>query len=197
MAVSKTVPALAKVEAKTAAEICGALKLSQPAGKLLDPRVSPAEFLARLNETGMTQDAVGFLAYALPKREAVWWACQCVREAGPDSGDPAKAALLAAAHWVADPSEQHRRAAHLAAEQAESTPESFVAFGAFFSGGSMAPPGAPEVPPAKDLTACMTMNAVLIAAVAKEPQKAPQRYQRFVEIGIQTANQPLPSGKGA
>jgi hypothetical protein len=197
MADSKTVQALAKVEAKTAAEICGALKLSPPAQKLLDPQVSPAEFLARLGETGMTQDAVGFLAYALPKREAVWWACQCVREAGLDSSDNAKAALLAAAHWVADPSENHRRAAHAAAERAESAPESFVALGAFFSGGSMAPPEAPEVKPAEDLTPCMVMNAVLMAAVVKEPEKAPQKYRRFVELGIQSANQPLPTGKGA
>ena len=195
MGVSKTVQALAKVEAKTAAEICGALKLSPPARQLLDPQVSPADFLARLSEAGMAEDAVGFLAYALPKREAVWWACQCVREAGLDSGDAAKAALLAAAHWAADPSENHRRAAHAAAETAES-PESFVAFGAFFSGGSMAPPEAPEVPPAKELTALMIMNAVLVAAVVKEPQNAPQKYRRFIELGIQTANQPLPTGKG-
>jgi hypothetical protein len=197
MAESRTVQPLAKVEAKTAAEICGPLKLSQPAGKLLDARVSPAEFVARLSESGLLQDAVGFLSYALPKREAVWWACQCIREAGIDSSPEAKAALLASAHWVADPSEDHRRAAQAAAEQAESTPESFVALGVFFSGGSMAPPQAPEVKPAEDLTACMVMNAVMIAAVIKEPQNAPQKYRRFVELGVQTANQPLPAGKGA
>jgi hypothetical protein len=197
MADSKTVQALAKVEAKTAAEICGALELSQPARQLLDPQVSPAEFLARLSETGMAQDAVGFLSHALPKREAVWWACQCIREAGLDSSDAAKAALLAAAHWVADPSEDRRRAAHASAQQAEATPESFAALGAFFSGGSIAPPDAPEVKPASDLTPRMITGAVLLAAVSKEPEKAPQKYQRFVEIGIQTANQPLPSGKGA
>jgi hypothetical protein len=43
----------------------------------------------------------------------------------------------------------------------------------------------------------MVMNAVLMAAVVKEPEKAPQKYRRFVELGIQSANQPLPTGKGA
>jgi hypothetical protein len=145
----------------------------------------------------MAQDALGFLAHALPKREAVWWACQCVREAGVDSGEAAKAALLAAARWAADPSESNRRAANEAAEQAESTPESFVALAAFFSGGSIAPPEAPEVKPANELTPRIITGAILMTAVANEPQKVPHRYQRFLEIGIQTANQPLPSGKGA
>lgn len=194
---SKTVQSLAKVEAKTAAEICGAIELSEPARKLLDARASPADFLARLSETGMAQDAVQFLAHALPKREAVWWACQCVREAGLDSDEMAKAALLAAARWAADPSENNRRAAHEAAERAEGAPESFVALGAFFSGGSIAPPDAPEVKPPNELTPRIITGAILQAVVAKEPHKTPQRLQRFVEIGIQTANQPLPSGKGA
>jgi Family of unknown function (DUF6931) len=187
---------LAKVEAKTAAEICAGIEVSEPARKLLEPQATPAGFLTRLTETGMAREAVGFLAHALPKREAVWWACQCVREARLESDEAAKAALLAAAHWVVDPSEANRRAAHRAAEQAQATPESFVALGAFFSGGSMAPPEAPEVKPANDLTPRLVAGAILLAAVAKEPEKAPQRYQRFVELGVQTANQALPAGKG-
>lgn len=197
MANSNAAQLLAKVEAKTAGEICGGLDLSHPARKLLDAQVSPAEFLGRLSEAGLAQDAVGFLAHALPKREAVWWACQCVREVGVNSGDTARAALLAAAHWVADPSEGNRRGAHHAAQQAEGTPEGFVALGAFFSGGSIAPPEAPEAKPAQNVTPRLVTGAILLAAVASEPQKATQKYQRFVEIGIQTANQPLPSGKGA
>lgn len=193
----QTTPALAKVEAKTAVEVCGSLDLSDPARKLLDARISPADFLARLGEAGLGQDAVGFLAHALPKREAVWWACQCLREAALDADEAAKAALLAAAHWVADPSEDHRRAAHHAAQQAEGTPHGFVALGAFFSGGSLAPPQAPVVKPAEDLTPRIITGAVLLAAVAKEPQNAPQKYRRFIELGVQTANQPLPTGKGA
>ena len=97
MANPNTVQALTKVQAKTAAEICGPIELSEAARKLLDENVPPADFLARLTETGMAEDAVRFLAHALPKREAVWWACQCIREAGVDSGPAGKAALLAAA----------------------------------------------------------------------------------------------------
>jgi hypothetical protein len=196
MANPNTVQALKKVEAKTAAEICAAIELSEPAHKLLDDQVPPADFLARLAETGMGADAVRFLAHALPKREAVWWACQCIREAGVDSGQEGKAALLAAALWAADPSEENRRSAQKAAEAAQATPEALVAMGAFLGAGSMAPPDAPEVKPADDFTPRSVAGAVLLGAVAAEPEKAPQKYQRFIELGIQSANQPLPSGKG-
>jgi hypothetical protein len=196
MADSKTAPALAKVEAKTAAEICGGLELSEPGRKLLDAQISPAGYLARLSEAGLVGDAVRFLARALPKREAVWWACQCIREAGLDSGEAAQAALLAAARWAAEPSEDNRRAAEKAADLAASTPEGIVALGAYLSGGSMAPPEAPEVKPAEGLTALSIAGAIILAAVAKQPQQAPQRYRRFLELGVAAANNPLPGGRG-
>jgi Family of unknown function (DUF6931) len=197
MANPKTVQPLAKVEAKTAAEICGAVTLPPPALKLLDPQVSPADFLARLCEADMARDALGFLAHALPRREAVWWACQCIREAGLESDEAASAALLAAARWAADPSEENRRAANDAAERADSTPQGFVALAAFFTGGSVAPPGSPEIQPTRELAPRILTGALLMTAVAREPEKASQKFQRFVEIGIQTANQPLPGGNGA
>jgi hypothetical protein len=197
MADSKTPPALKKVEAKTAGEICAALELSEPARKLLDDQVSPAGFLARVSEAGLMPDAVRFLAHAMPKREAVWWACECVRAAALDSGDASKAALDSAARWAADPSEENRRAAEKAAGQAQSTPEGIVALAAFLSGGSMAPPEAQEVKPADDLTARSVAGAILLAAVARQPQQAPERYRRFLELGLDAANKPLPGGKGA
>jgi hypothetical protein len=187
---------LASVRAKTAAELCTALDLSEPGRKLLDAQVSPAGYLARLSDAGLLGDAVRFLALALPKREAVWWACQCVREAKLESGEAARAALESAARWAAEPSEENRRAAQRAADMASTTPEGIVALGAFFSGGSMAPPEAPGVEPADDLTARSIAGAIILAAVARQPQKAPEKYQRFLELGVAAANNPLPGAKG-
>ena len=39
----------------------------------------PIEFLQTLVATGKVEDAVTFCSYLLPRREAVWWACGCVR----------------------------------------------------------------------------------------------------------------------
>ena len=46
-------------------------------------------------------DAVRFLAHALPKREAVWWACLCVRKAAGANPPPPAQAAPASAHLVA------------------------------------------------------------------------------------------------
>ena len=55
----------------------------------------------RLVAAGRHQDAVKLLAHALPKREAVWWACMCAR-AIPDAALPPEdaAAIEAAETWV-------------------------------------------------------------------------------------------------
>ena len=69
----------AKVTAKTAAEVCKHFPLGEEAKKLLRDGQTPAQFLDVLIEKQQFPDAVRFLAHALPKREAVWWACLCSR----------------------------------------------------------------------------------------------------------------------
>src|SRR5205085_12585504 len=97
--------------AKTAAEICGRFTLDVEPHKLLDAKLTPQQYLTLLTSRGFYTDAIKVLAYGLTKREAVWWACVCVRDAGgKDLPGPALKALQAAENWVADPSEDNRRA---------------------------------------------------------------------------------------
>src|SRR5437899_8668487 len=111
---------LTKITAKTAAEVCKHFPLGEDAKKLLRDGLTPAQFLDILIEKQQFPDAVRFLAHALPKREAVWWACLCSRAAGGSNPPPQiGAALQTAEKWVVDPSEENRRAAMPAAEAAE------------------------------------------------------------------------------
>ena len=178
-----------KVTAKTAAEICKRFALGEEAKKLLREGVAPGPFLDTLMEKQQFTDAVRFLAHALPKREAVWWACQCGRAvAGANPPPPIAAALQAAEKWVADPSEENRRAAMPAAEAAEfKTPAGCAAVAAFWSGGSLAPPNVPVVPPGEYLTAHGVAGAVMLAAVQAEPEKAPEKFRKFLAQGIEVA----------
>src|ERR671937_2023253 len=97
---------LAKVTAKTAAEVCKHFPLGDEAKKLLRDGQTPAQFLDLLIEKQQFPDAVRFLAHALPKREAVWWACLSGRSvAGSSPPPPIAGALQAAEKWVSDPSE--------------------------------------------------------------------------------------------
>ena len=65
-----------------------------------------------------------------------------------------------------------------------STAAGSAALAAFLSGGSMAPPDAPAAPPGEFLTAKAVAGAVTIAAVAKEPDKAPEKFKAFVTQGL-------------
>ncbi|HYT94445.1 MAG TPA: hypothetical protein VEL76_37365 [Gemmataceae bacterium] len=181
---------LTKVTAKTAVEICKLFPLGDEAKKLLRDGLTPPQYLDVLIEKQQYVDAVRFLAHALPKREAVWWACLSVRAGlGTTLPAPQATALQAAERWVADPSETNRRAAETTAEAAGvGTPGGCTAMAAFWSGGSLAPPKAPVVPPGETLTAHGVVGAVLLAAVATEPQKAPDKHRKCLAQGIEVGN---------
>ena len=180
---------LAKITAKTAAEVCKHFALGEEAKKLLREGLTPGQFLDTLIEKQQFVDAVRFLAHALPKREAVWWACLCTRAVAGLNVPPKIAAALASAEkWVVDPSEENRRAAMPAAEGAEfKTPAGCAAVAAFWSGGSLGPPNVPVVPPGEYLTAHGVAGAVMLAALQSEPEKAPEKYRKFLAQGIEVA----------
>lgn len=156
---------------------------------MLRPDLSTGDFLEALIRGGMWTDAVRFLAHALPRREAVWWACSCARLTLPASAAPeVGAALQAAEAWVFQPTEENRRAAMQKAEAAGlDTPAAWSAVSVFWSGGSMAPPGSPPVQPAERLCATAVTSTVLLAAVQTEPELADQKYRRFLEAGVDIA----------
>lgn len=180
--------ALTKIAAEKAAEVATQNPLGEEANRLLNDTLNPKEYLDLLIEKGYLLDAIHFLAHALPKREAVWWACLCCRQGCVDPPELDLSALQAAEKWVIDPSEDHRRAAMRAAETAEfSTAAACAAVAAFWSEGSMAPPELPAVPPGEQLTGHGAAGAVLLAAVASEPEKAAEKHGAFLQLGLDIA----------
>jgi hypothetical protein len=165
-------------------------ELGEEAMALLGPEMHPLDFVARLMEKALYPDAVRFIAHALPKREAVWWGWVCARRAAGDHPQPKiKAALDATEKWIAQPSEDNRRSAMAAAQKAElGTAAGCAGLAAFFSGGSLAPPEAPVVPPGEFLSAKAVSGAVIFAAVAKEPERAPEKFKSFVAQGVEVSN---------
>src|SRR5438876_187008 len=130
---------LTKVTAKTAAESCKHFALSDEGKKVLRDNMTPAQALDALVAAKQYVDAVRLLAFGLPKREAVWWACQCARQAVAAPPPKVAAALASAEKWVKDPTDENRRANQTAAEAAElATPAGCAAMAAFMSGGSIA-----------------------------------------------------------
>ncbi|NJD05817.1 MAG: hypothetical protein FIA97_04885 [Methylococcaceae bacterium] len=183
-------PSFKKIPSPLAAPLCADIELDEPARQLLQADPSPAAFLARLMEQELFTDAVRFLARALPPRESTWWACLCVRTTlGEDSRPEFKLAVEAAERWVYTPSEENRRLSYEAAQATNfDSPAAWTGMAAFWSGGSMAPPDVPVVPPAENLTSKAVSGAVMLSAVILEPEKAPEKYRTFLEQGIDIAN---------
>jgi hypothetical protein len=182
--------ALPKVAARTAADVCKLFNLEEASRAHLRADSRPADFLNILQAAGQYTDAIRFLAHALPKREAVWWACVCARQAlEGEERSQAGQALERAEQWVREPNEANRRLTNPAAEAAGfETPAGWAAVAAFWSGGSLTPPDSPAVAPAEDLTAKAVAGGVLLAAVAFEPEKAKEHYRSFLAQGVDIAN---------
>lgn len=172
------------------AELCEIAELEDEAKALAAAQQDPRAFIAALVEQERYADAVRLLAHALPTREAVWWAWFCAkRVTGEGPPAPARAALEATERWIAQPTEEHRRPAMELAQRAEiGTPAGCAALAVFFSGGSVAPPDAPPVPPAPYSASKAIAGSVILAAVSKEPEKAPEKFATFIERGMQVAD---------
>ncbi|MCQ8126866.1 DUF6931 family protein [Methylomonas rivi] len=181
---------LNKVLIPRAALICQDIELDQSARACLAADPAPVDFLKSLIEQKLYPDAVRFLARALPKREAVWWACLSARSCMQEKPEPKLVqAVEAAEAWVYKPTETNRRQAFNAAEAASfENPAAWAGMGAFWSEGSMAPENVPAVPPADNLTAKAVAGAVMLAAVQSQPEKANDKYLFFLEQGVDIAN---------
>lgn len=159
------------------------LELPPAADQALAGAQTAAEGVDRLEAAGFCNEALRLCAHALPKREAVWWACMCA-DAVPDPAlpEPDRAARTAAEAWVRKPADDEVRRAAWECAQSTSfrSPEAWAAVGAFWSGGSMAPAGQPAVPPADNLTGVAVSGGVVMAAVRGRPERAEARMRRFL-----------------
>jgi len=174
---------------KTFAQICDAAGLSEEALALRVPGQAPRQYVDALVGAEAYPDAVRFLAHALPRREAVWWAWVCAKRAAGEAPPPPVAALLEATRlWIAEPTDAHRRAVMAQAEAVGfDTPSGSAGHAAFFSGTSLAPPEMEPVPPGEFMAAKAIAGSVILAAVVTEPERAPEKFRDYLEQGMLVA----------
>jgi hypothetical protein len=120
-------------------------------------------FVTALAADGAWRDAIGFCAYLLPRREAVFWACQCVRGLARDGAIAGEPILRRAEAWCAEPGERERKLALDVAEGGDREwAATWAAFAAGWSGGFWMRRGGP-VACARPQTAQGVRAAVLVA----------------------------------
>lgn len=135
-----------------------------------------------LTEAGFLIETSRLFAHALPKREAVWWACMCAgHTAGGATPEDARMREMAES-WVRQQSDELRRAGMENAKRASfASPESWACVAAFWSGDSVTPPNTPPVPAPPHLTGVAVAGAVALAAVRGKPNLQPQRLALFLQ----------------
>src|ERR1700709_2801251 len=133
--------------------------------------------LSRLEQAGFVSEAAKLLSYALPRREAVWWACMCAHYTAPaDLPAADRAAIAAAEQWGRKETDEIRReGCDLAQRAGFGTPEAWAAVAAFWSGDSMSPLGQPKTPPAAHLTGTAAIGSITLAAVRTLPVRRARR----------------------
>ncbi len=180
---------LSKMAARPLAEVLPQAALPAPALTAIEGCADPAAAFAALEKAALMEEAARLAAHALPKREAVWWACMCARHTAPLPLPPADLrALEAAEAWVYRGEDAARRQAFSHAQDGNfSTPEAWAAVAAFWSGDSMAPLGQAAVPPAPHLAGTAVIGSVLLAAVRSRPERRAQRLANFLAAAREIA----------
>jgi hypothetical protein len=149
--------------------------------------IQPLNHARALLGSARPGDAVLFISHLLPRREAVWWAAQCVRALiGAGATDEA---LGAAEIWVRTPEDENRRAALSAANNADRRkPTTWLAFAAGWSGGSLLPADQKPVPPPAGACAMATNTAIMMAVAAGDPRAILDRIGACAEAGVRFAS---------
>ncbi|MEM8812105.1 MAG: hypothetical protein AAGF59_05760 [Pseudomonadota bacterium] len=145
----------------------------------------PLRFLEGLLSSPVPEEAITFCAYMLPRREAVWWARQCVTYNGAELSAEEQDLVAIADAWVRDPDEENRVQALRAGMNARvKSAGAWVALAAGWSGGSMALDAEHPVPPPPHLTAKASNAAVLSALARVSTQQRAEYLSAFVDGGI-------------
>lgn len=155
-------------------------------GDVVDDR-APLAFLEACAAAEEPAGGIAFAAFALPKREAIWWGCLGLRSLNLLSG-PAIQALEATELWVRTPEEaERRRCGEIAMEQEFGNAGAIIAQGAFCSGGSIGLPEFPAVLPEPDITAKCIFGALLGCIGGDDPLKMDARIRRVVLSAVDFA----------
>ncbi|MGE3808549.1 MAG: hypothetical protein AB7K24_28115 [Gemmataceae bacterium] len=164
----------------------GSLCLRPEVVELLSETKEPRAFLEATLAQQRYQDAFDFVTHWFPKRQLIWWGCLCCWQGlRPRPSDQDALALRAALQWVIHPGEETRRHAERAGYAADIvTPAGNLALAAYLTGGSMTPPGAPDVPPDPQLAGDTVANVVTLLLAKIPAAEQPAVQAQFVRIAL-------------
>lgn len=175
-------------------DFCLQIGMSKEGRFFVRANLTPRQYFGRLLVHKQYADALRFQTHTLLKREAVWWACLCLRSVADPMGKPKQAeALKAVLRWVLDPNEPNRVAAGAAGKAASfNAPIGAIAMSVFWSGGSLVPPNQPVVAPEPLMTANTLSGSFIALAGEGSPELFKETLQSFLALGIGVAKGKYP-----
>ncbi len=140
-----------------------------------------------LIQSELYDEAIKFLAFGLPIREAVWWAYVCSEELEKDEKcSNTQNALRAISEWVKKPNDDIRRQTKVFADALDLyTPTSWAAIAVFWSGGSIVSQDKPEVEADKFMSGYAVSNSLIIAA--ERDKKPAEKKKLYIKRGLHIA----------
>lgn len=177
-----------RIKASTAGELVQHFELSDEGDSTAVLDEAPAKVITQLLAKENYHDAVTMLAHALPKREAVWWACLAARKTLDSEDELDNACIAATELWVREPSELNRKAAKkLGDRRKKKTAAAWTATAASWCTGNMLDDDTTLVAPPDFLYAHAVAAGITLAAVAAGPKVMASSYQFFVRQGFDLA----------
>lgn len=177
-----------KIKAKQAGDLLQHFELSEEGEVSASIDDAPLQAIKKLIETENFHDAVTMLAHALPKREAVWWACLAAKYSLDSGADDQLMALQAAERWVREPNDNNRGIAKKFGEKRRKKHAAdWAATAASWCTGNMIDDDSVHVPPPDFLYAHAVAACISMAALAAGADQMPQTYQMFLRQGFDLA----------
>jgi hypothetical protein len=180
---------MGRLRFETARDLFDAFPIAEPVLNL-EPTDDPAlDFLASLASSEAFDQAVGFCAFLLPRREAVWWACRSVRKLIPKHTLDEREGLRVAEEWVQEPEEERRRVAlELGQRYSIKLATTHLALAAGWSGRTFSIGAGDPIPIQPHQTALAARSAILIAACRVAPVDKADIMRSCVEDGAKIAS---------
>jgi hypothetical protein len=175
-----------RVVAATASEVCARLYLDKAVLALLQPAMSPREFVDALVDNKKYLPAIDFIAHALPAREAIWWGCLSLQRTSGDKLEPwERRGLRLTVQWVLQPSEFNRAATKQPADVlGPASAAGNLAAAASQTGGSVGPPQGPPIPPSPFAPARAVAIAVKVASTKCAPPEIQPTQRALIDLGM-------------
>ena len=176
--------------ARNTKEIAQQAILKPPATDHLPHAQNAKHFADLLIEHKLWMPALNYMAHAIPPREGIWWAWFCARKSILSKATPEEQKALSLAEaWIAQPTDENRRAAKAYAERIPSgSPPQCVLEAIAFMGELEDPITGNTAPAIPYMSAKFVAAAVVGASYIPNPEQPEIAAAEYLNQSFDVAN---------